>query len=99
PLGRASPRASCGLPRSSGGQPSVAPLCGLAPDGVYRATLVAERAVGSYSTFSPLPRRERPGGLLFCGTFLEVALTGSYPASCPVEPGLSSRRRLRRAIA
>jgi len=32
-----------------------------------------------------------PGGLLFCGTFLEVSLTGRYPASCPVEPGLSSR--------
>ncbi len=31
------------------------------------------------------------GGLLFCGTFLEVSLTGRYPASCPVEPGLSSR--------
>src|SRR3954463_5731928 len=27
---------------------------------------------------------------VFCGTFLEVALTGSYPASCPAEPGLSS---------
>ncbi len=93
PLGRASPRASCGLPRSSGGQPSNAPLRGLAPDGVCRAALVAERAVGSYSTFSPLPRRERRGGLLFCGTFLEVTLTGRYPASCPMEPGLSSRRR------
>ncbi len=26
----------------------------------------------------------------FCGTFLELTLTGRYPASCPVEPGLSS---------
>ena len=30
------------------------------------------------------------GGFLFCCTFLKVAFTGSYPASCPVEPGLSS---------
>ncbi len=28
---------------------------------------------------------------VFCGTFLEVTLTGRYPASCPAEPGLSSR--------
>jgi len=28
---------------------------------------------------------------IFCGTFLEVALTGCYPAPCPVEPGLSSQ--------
>jgi len=26
----------------------------------------------------------------FCCTFLEVAFTGYYPASCPTEPGLSS---------
>src|SRR6478609_1799290 len=30
------------------------------------------------------------GGLIFCGTFLEVSLTGRYPASCRAEPGLSS---------
>ena len=28
---------------------------------------------------------------VFCCTFLEVSLTGRYPASCPAEPGLSSR--------
>jgi hypothetical protein len=26
----------------------------------------------------------------FCGTFLRVTPTGRYPASCPLEPGLSS---------
>src|SRR5205823_11994239 len=26
----------------------------------------------------------------FCGTFLRVTPTGRYPASCPMEPGLSS---------
>ena len=30
------------------------------------------------------------GGFLFCCTFLKVAFTGRYPASCPAEPGLSS---------
>ena len=34
----------------------------------------------------------------FCCTVLEVALTGGYPAPCPVEPGLSSRQN-QRAIA
>jgi len=56
PLGRSLPSASCGLPRDSGGQPSNAPLHGLAPDGVCRATTVTGRAVGSYPTFSPLPK-------------------------------------------
>ena len=28
---------------------------------------------------------------VFCGTLPEVAPAGCYPASCPVEPGLSSR--------
>src|SRR4029450_5555837 len=34
---------------------------------------------------------------IFCATFLQVALTGGYPAHCPAEFGLSSRlRALRR---
>jgi hypothetical protein len=56
PLGRSLPNASCSLPRGSGRQPSNAPLCGLAPDGVCHATTVTGCAVGSYSTFSPLPK-------------------------------------------
>jgi hypothetical protein len=97
PLGRALLRASCGLPRGSGGQPSNASLRGLAPDGVCRAEAVTDFAVGSYSTVSPLPDAmlSRSGGSLFCGTFLEVSLTGRYPASCPAEPGLSSRAEAR----
>jgi hypothetical protein len=51
--------------------------------------------VRSYRTISPLP----PGfcvvvaaGRLyhFCGTFRRVTPPGRYPASCPMEPGLSS---------
>ena len=34
-----------------------------------------------------------PGRYVFCATFLQVALTGCYPAHCPAEFGLSSRLR------
>jgi hypothetical protein len=45
--------------------------------------------VRSYRTFSPLlAKGER---YLFCGTFPGLAAGGSYPPSCPVTPGLSSR--------
>lgn len=33
----------------------------------------------------------RPSAVHFCGTILQFALTGRYPAPCPTEPGLSSR--------
>jgi hypothetical protein len=39
-LGHPLPNTSCDLPGSSGGQPSNAPLFGLAPGGVYRASPV-----------------------------------------------------------
>jgi len=44
--------------------PGVPPLFGLAPGGVCRAACVAARAVGSYPTVSPLPRRRT--GLAVC---------------------------------
>ncbi len=77
PLGRASPRASSGLPGSSGGQPSNAPLRGLAPDGVCRATSVTGRAVGSYSTFSPLPEHRLLDIRAVC---FSVALSSRSPS-------------------
>ena len=43
-------------------------LFGLAPDGVFRASSLALRAVRSYRTFSPLPPACAVGGLIFCGT-------------------------------
>ena len=67
----------------------IASLHGLAPSGVYLATFVTKRAVGSYPTISPLPA-VRPA-VSFCCTFLEVSLTGRYPALCSTELGLSSR--------
>jgi len=67
----------------------LAPLFGLAPSGVYPATVVTNSAVRSYRTISPLPvllhRR-----YIFCGTFRRLAPPRRYLALYPVEPGLSS---------
>ena len=41
------------------------------------------------------PKAGEGGRYIFCATVLRVAPTGSYPAHCPVEFGLSSRLRLR----
>jgi len=38
------------------------------------------------------PKGRVEGRYVFCATFLQVALTGSYPAHCPAEFGLSSPR-------
>ena len=55
--------------RRTWSEPLRGPLFGLAPDGVFRAPLIARRAVVSYTTFSPLPaplaQRRR---FVFCGT-------------------------------
>ena len=86
--------APAGRPRAS--------LCGLAPGGVCRATPVTGGAVGSYPAVSPLPRgrRSTTRRSVLCCTFLEVTLTGRYPAPCPVEartflprPALCADRR------
>jgi hypothetical protein len=75
------------------GNHRIAFLHGLAPNGVCRATLVAEGAVGSYPTISPLPRGNGLAArrYAFCCTILGVTPTGRYPAFCPMELGLSSR--------
>jgi len=54
---------------------------------------VTRLPVSSYLTISPLPDAHDLWGrraVCFCGTFLEVALTGRYPAFCSAEFGLSS---------
>ena len=61
--------------------PLQGPLFGLAPDGVFRASALSLGAVGSYPTFSPLPRprfRGR-GGLIFCGTIRRDASRHRLP--------------------
>ncbi len=68
--------------QETGSAPRVAtharpPLFGLAPGGVYPATPVSRRAVRSYRTLSPLPRRPKPTWrFAFCGTFPGVAPGG-----------------------
>lgn len=42
---------------------------------------------------------KRPRLCVFCGTFRRVAPPGCYPASCPMEPGLSSAACTRNAAA
>jgi hypothetical protein len=55
------------------------PLFGLAPDGVFRASALALGAVGSYSTFSPLPRQRQTLGLERRGGLFSVALSVGMP--------------------
>ena len=81
-----SPAGSSSLPGTQ--RATVLFLSGLAPDGVYTAFPVTREAVSSYLAFSPLPVRKQ--AVIFCCTILGVTSTGRYPASCPVEPGLSS---------
>ena len=94
PLGHASLRGSCSLPeghlpslaRRGTGRTSPPLLFGLAPRGVYRASSVAARAVGSYPTFSPLPdasRRNRTSrglatGRSPCGIRRRYFLCGTF---------------------
>jgi hypothetical protein len=60
-------------------------------------------SLGEGSRFRSRACRERaPKGrverlYVFCATFLQVTLTGRYPAHCPAEFGLSSRLRALRA--
>ena len=77
-------------------------LFGLAPDGVFRASSITLRAVGFYSTFSPLPtllaRRRRFHFLWHCPCTAYHAAPRVYPvrtstgyaASRSMEFGLSS---------
>ena len=65
----------------------------LAPDGVCTARPVTEASVSSYLPFPSL--QDKPA-VCFCCTFLGVASTGRYPASCSAVLGLSSRRKAAR---
>ena len=78
--GRSSAKHTClALPRSA------PPLFGLAPGGVYHAAIVANRAVRSYRTLSPLPghasRRTPVRRYTLCGTFpnFPKEAGGRYP--------------------
>jgi hypothetical protein len=56
------------------------PLFGLAPDGVCRASLLALRAVVSYTTFSPLPEFLRTTAVYSLWHFPSERLAASPPA-------------------
>lgn len=51
----------------------------LAPNWVYHANFITKIAVGSYSTFSPLPVNRR---YILCGTFPKVTFARSYLELC-----------------
>lgn len=54
--------------------------------------------VVSYTTVASLPVHSTswmPSAVYFCGTSLQLTLTGRYPAPCPMELGLSSPNGLR----
>ncbi len=65
----------------------------LAPDGVCTARRVTAAPVSSYL---PFPSLQQKAAVCFCCTFLGVASTGRYPASCSMVPGLSSRQKAAR---
>src|SRR5262245_24095439 len=80
-LGEPLPDPSSSLPGGSSGPLSrpfrdIASLRGLASDGVCRAALVTEGAVGSYSTISTLPRGPFRGGEAVCFLW-------HFPRGCP----------------
>jgi hypothetical protein len=84
------PRARCALTAPfhpySPSRPSGAPAQQALQSSDYSQACRAEASKG------------REGGrYIFCATFLQVALTGRYPAHCPMEFGLSSRLRAHRA--
>ena len=95
-LGRPLPVASCGLPggalrRTS----SPCLLLGLAPDGVCRAAAVTRDAGELLPHRFTLTSGRSPGRFVFCGTFRGSLRLGFSPASCPMEPGLSSTLSMR----
>ena len=65
---------------------------GLAPGGVYHAWIIADPAVRSYRTLSPLPplKEMRVGGLLSVALSLGSPPPGVTRHLCSVVPGLSS---------
>lgn len=85
------PTESSNLPESMDGPPTLCSV--LLRMGFTCALLVTLEAVVSYTAVPPLPNAARKQAALavyFCCTSLRVASTGRYPASCPMEPGLSS---------
>ncbi len=64
------------------GFPAALPLFGFAPDGVYRAIIIADNAVGSYPTFSPLLMQclRAQKRYILCCTFPWVHRQARFPS-------------------
>jgi len=106
-LGPASPRTSSDLPKSPGGQPvprtpkrhGYSSIWSCSRWGLPCRGVLPPARCALTAPFHPYRGRFRPGRYLFCGTFRGLAPPRGYLAPCPQEPGLSSRRRKRRAVA
>ena len=90
PLEEQLPALSSSLPGRYG-RASLLPYLALLQTGYAEHAVSPRHLVVSYSTVSPLPGRYGTGrAVCFLWRCPKVALPGRYPASCPVEPGLSS---------
>ena len=69
---------------------SLTPPLHPCPQGGSETNLKRKRSVFA-GRFEKLVLMPYVGGHHFCGTILTVTCTGRYPATCPVEPGLSSK--------
>jgi hypothetical protein len=71
-------------------------LFGLAPDGVFRASKLTPGAVGSYSTFSPLPGacKHAPRRYVFCGTIRQDASRHHFPRVSSANAKVTRHRAL-----
>lgn len=65
-------------------------LSSLAPDGVWQADQSPGRRCALTAPFHRYREACAARLCVFCATFRRVTPPGRYPASCPVEPGLSS---------
>jgi len=82
---------SSSLPGSNAGRALCFPIWPCCERGLPCPRLLPAGAVRSYRTVSPLPvSYEKRQAVCFLWHFPGVAPTGRYPASCPVQPGLSS---------
>src|SRR2546430_2545141 len=96
-LGRRLPDVSSGRTRGGGGPPPSLLFWAFLGGGFAKPIRSPAPLVSSYLTVSPLPPRHprgrrRDGGLLSVALVRGVSPPGRYPAPCPAEPGLSSRR-------
>jgi len=88
------PKSRATYPGAWTGHPQALPYLVLHRMGFTKLPRSPGELVRSYRTFSPLPRMRCriPRRYTFCCTFLHVAATPRYGASCPAVFGLSSRR-------